>query len=382
MSAPSVAVVGHPFGPLGISRVARCSFASFRAAGADVKLVDVWKPDPGSRARPARAGRRQRDLADCNLFHLNGDEIDGALEHLGGLPNGSRNVICPMWELPRYPSEWARQLEQFDEVWAGSRFIADAIRPAVAMPVVHLPLATQLFPRPLRSRRYFGIPEGSYAFLFSFDMRSYVGRKNPWAVLSAFARFLVHRPLAQACLVLKVHGTTHSPKLADELRRRIAELDARAVLIDRQMDENDAHALTYACDAYVSLHRAEGYGLALAEAMCLGKPVVATSYSGNMDFMAPDVARLIPYQLVPVPEGGYPHWRDQVWADPDIDAAAAAMLELYDDPDAGRRMGRRASEHMQAHFSFRATGLRYVAQMSRPATGGSRAGGSDGQPDS
>jgi len=363
MSQPSVAVVGHPFGPLGISRVARCSFASFRAVGVETHVLDVWRTSKPGPAYADIADHATRKSADFNLFHLNGDEIEAALAQLGGLRGDALNVVSPMWELPRYPAEWARQLERFDEVWAGSRFIADAIAPAVSIPVVHMPLATQVTRLRLRGRRSFAIPEHMYAFLFLFDLRSYADRKNPLGVIEAFSRFLAERPLAQACLVIKVHGTANAPEQAAELSERVAALGTRAVLIDRLLDEDEVHALIYNCDAFISLHRAEGYGLGLAEAMCLGRPVVATAYSGNLEFMDDSVARLVPYSLVPVPAGAYPHWEGQHWADPDVDAAAAAMTQLYDAPESGRQLGQRASQHMQARFSYRASGLRYLERV-------------------
>ena len=366
----SIRVVGHPFGPLGISRVARCSFASLKAAGAEAGLMDVWGDSPMDPVHvQTLAPYVTREFGDVNLFHLNGDEIETALGRLGGLPRRSWNVICPMWELPRYPDVWARQLERFDEVWAGSRFIADSIRPAVSVPVVHMPIATQVAPTVFRGRRYFGIPEAAYAFLFFFDLRSYVQRKHPMAVIEAFRQFAAKRPWAQACLVIKIHGTANAPEDAEVVRRSVEDLGARVVLIEGLMSEDEVHSLIHQCDAFASLHRAEGYGLGLAEAMCLAKPVIGTAYSGNMDFMSDDVARLVGFKLVPVGEDAYPHWADQVWAEPDIDEAVAAMLSLYDDPRAGRELGRRASQHMQAHFSFRASGLRYVARIENSGAG-------------
>ena len=361
--APEAVVVGHPFGPLGISRVARLSFASFRAVGTNAKVLDVWKTAKPAAVHADIARHQARELGRFNLFHLNGDEIDGALERLGGLPAGTRNVIYPMWELPRYPAEWALQLERFDEVWAGSRFIESAVRQAVAIPVVHMPLATQVSTIRLRSRRFFGVPESMFAFLFFFDLRSFEQRKNPQAVIDAFSRFLVARPWAQACLVIKLHGTANAPDAAAELAASVAAFGRRAMLIDQLMAEDEVHSLIYGCDAFVSLHRAEGYGLGLAEAMGLAKPVIGTAYSGNMDFMDATHSKLVGFQTVPVPPNAYPHWQDQTWADPDVDEAARAMIELYDDPAAGRDLGRRASEHMQAHFSCRAAGLRYVARV-------------------
>jgi glycosyltransferase involved in cell wall biosynthesis len=370
----SVRVVGHPFGPLGISRVARCTFASLRAAGMRPLLIDVWEGHRRDAAHERSLGSSvTRGFGDVNIFHLNGDEVETALDRLGGLPATARNICFPMWELPRYPREWAQQLERFDEVWAGSRFIADTLGAAVSVPVFHAPIATEAVPAVFRGRRYFGIPEAAYAFLFFFDLRSYTERKNPDGVIEAFRLFLAGRPWAQASLVVKVHGTANAPEAAESLRRALAELGTRAVLIDRQLDEDDVHGLIHACDAFVSLHRAEGYGLGLAEAMSLSRPVVGTAYSGNLDFMSDDVARMVGYDLVAVPAGAYPHWEDQVWAEPDVAAAARHMTELYDDPAAGRELGRRAGRHMRVNFSFRACGLRYrerIESLVRPGTKG------------
>ncbi len=378
MSQPSVCVVGHPYGPLGYHRAARCSFASLRAAGMQPTLMDVSDdrtvvPMYAEKFAPYATS----EFSDFTLFHLNGDEIEAVLEQLGGLPRGRRTAVFPMWELPRYPEVWARQLERFDEVWAGSQFIADAIQPMVSVPVFHMPLGTEVASPQMRSRRYFGISEAAYAFLFFCDLRSFVDRKNPLAVLEAFRLFLAQRPWALATMVIKFHGSEHAPEVAGELARLAAQLGPRVLLINQMMPEADVYALIRACDAFLSLHRAEGYGLGLAEAMCLGRPVVGTGYSGNLDFMTPGVSRLVDYRLVPVPEGAYPHWQDQVWAEPDIKHAAKLMVELYDDPDSGRELGRRARTHMQAHFSYRAVGLKYAARVeaaTRPSGDDSRAG--------
>lgn len=363
MSA-KVSVVGHPFGPLGTSRAARSVFASFRAAGVDTTLFDVWgQTTPEPRHALEMGPFHVRQFGDFNVFQLNGDEVEPALQHLGGLPKGAVNAVYPMWELPRYPSKWARELDRFDEVWAATRFIAQSIEPAVKVPVIHLPLATQLSLTSFRSRRFFGMPESLYAFLFFFDLRSYSARKNPEAVIEAFELFLSARPWAQACLVMKVHGAANAPEAAEQLRQRIDGRDERMLLIDRQMTEEEIGALIYSCDAFVSLHRAEGYGLGLAEAMALGKPVIGTGYSGNLDFMDQSVAHLVDYRLVPVERRAYPEWQGQVWAEPDVEHAARLMTMLYDDPAGGRRLGRRGGQHMQAFFSFRAAGLRYVSRL-------------------
>jgi glycosyltransferase involved in cell wall biosynthesis len=111
------------------------------------------------------------------------------------------------------------------------------------------------------------------------------------------------------------------------------------------------------------LHRCEGYGFGLAEAMFFGRPVVTTGYSGNLDFMNADVAFLLDYRLVPVPDGAYPQATGQIWAEPDVQQAAEIMTRLADNPAIGRAVGRAASRHIRTHFSHRAVGLRYAAQL-------------------
>ncbi|ULU25212.1 glycosyltransferase [Dyella terrae] len=125
------------------------------------------------------------------------------------------------------------------------------------------------------------------------------------------------------------------------------------------MTDNDTKNLVRCCDAFVSLHRSEGFGRGLAEAMYLGKPVVATAYSGNMDFMDSDTAHLVGYDLVPLKAGDYPHGEGQKWADAHVDEAAAHMITLVDHPEDGRSMGKRAARRIRNFCGYRAAGIRY-----------------------
>jgi glycosyltransferase involved in cell wall biosynthesis len=133
------------------------------------------------------------------------------------------------------------------------------------------------------------------------------------------------------------------------------------------MPEARVHNLIRCCDAFVSLHRSEGFGLGLAEAMYLGLPVIGTGYSGNMDFMTPENSMLVGHRLVPVPPKGYHHAEDQHWAEPDLDAATAHMIGLVDDPAAGRALGARGSRSIRIGFSYRAIGLRYAQRLAEIA---------------
>ena len=147
--------------------------------------------------------------------------------------------------------------------------------------------------------------------------------------------------------------------LLDDLR----DLRERAVLLNATMPEAEVHNLVHCCDAFVSLHRSEGYGLGLAEAMYLGLPVIGTGYSGNLEFMHPWNSMLVGYRLVNVPLGAYPHAEDQHWAEPDLDEATGRMIALIDNPETGRTLGALGSESIRLRFSYLAAGLRYLQRL-------------------
>jgi glycosyltransferase involved in cell wall biosynthesis len=355
--------IGHPFNPIGTGRATRLVFAAARAAGIEVAVRDVYKfQTPETAQARAIVPHLTDEFGPVNIFHLNGDEIEPALNHLGGMPAG-HNIISPFWELPRFPAEWARQVERFDEVWAPSAFIQKTLEAAVTIPVWHMPLPTEITLESFLGRRHFGIPENSYAFFTFFDGRSYMARKNPQAVVDCFRQLIAARPFARTCLVIKLHGGDSAPAELQTFLASLKDLGPRIVIIDATMPEQDVHNLIRACDAFISLHRAEGFGLGMAEAMALEKPAIATAWSGNLDFMTPENSHLIPYTLTPVPKDAYPHSENQEWANPDLDAATHAMLALLDNPVAGRRIGKRAARDMRTQHSLRAAGLRYAARL-------------------
>jgi glycosyltransferase involved in cell wall biosynthesis len=359
--------VGHPFNPIGTGRATRLTFAAARAAGIEVSVKDVYNFQTPEDAQARDISPHiTTQFGAVNIFHLNGDEIEPALAHLGGMPPG-HNIVAPFWELPKFPKIWAEPVNRFDEVWAPSAFIRDAVAAGVNIPVLHMPLPTEIALDAFAARRSFGIPEDSFAFFTFFDGRSYMARKNPQAVVACFRRVAKARPYARTTLVIKLHGGENAPAELQNFLHEIADLAGRVVVIQATMQETQVHNLIRDCDAFVSLHRSEGFGLGLAEAMFLSKPAIGTAWSGNMDFMTPENSCLVPYELVPVPEGAYPHAQDQHWADPDLDAATAAMLALVDDPAAARARGAKASRNMRTNFSYRAAGLRYAARLTEIA---------------
>jgi glycosyltransferase involved in cell wall biosynthesis len=362
-----VRAVGHPLAPIGMGEHVRSVWRALDEVGVPARIVDIYgpqgTPDPELVAQYEPAVTPL--LGDgVNIYCINGDEVKQALTVLPNpMAPGSKNVIYPAWELERYPSEWAEYLMKFDEVWAPSAFIRDAVARAVDIPVIHMPLACEVTRRALYSRRYFGIRESAYAFFFSFDFLSYVERKNPFAVLDAFTALAKERPYADMVLVIKTNNAGRRPEMKARFDAAVAGLRDRVKVINGTLSDLEMKSLVWLTDCFVSLHRSEGFGRGLTEAMALGKPVIATAYSGNMDFCTKETAILIPYRLIGLRNGDYPHWQDQHWADADVEAATHAMRQLIDNPEAGRKLGERARVSLTANFSYLATGLRYAARI-------------------
>ena len=301
--------------------------------------------------------------AKAQVFCINADQLPAGLAEVGRRRVAAAyNIAYPFWELARLPAVWLPNFAPIDEVWAPSRFVQEALAQALPQPVIHIGVAVQLPPaRPLR-RRDFGIPQRSYAFLFFFDYTSYSSRKNPEAVLEAFQRAFPAGDPAPVTLVLKSMGR----ELEGGRRAALAQLaarDPRIRLIDRAREPGEQAALLAAVDALVSLHRSEGFGLGMAEALLLGKPVVATAYGGCMDFLTPENACLVQHRLVALQPGQYPHGEGQHWADPDLDQAAHYMRRLVADPAWGQRLAGRGQLEIRANHSPAAIGRRAAERL-------------------
>lgn len=355
---PHVVLVGHPFAPIGRGEDVRSAFRAFRAAGVSAPVLDIYKMyEPWSEFSDSLTTSLSQDI---NIFFINGDEVEPVIKHLGGsLPAGSYNIVAPVWELSIYPEAWAKQLERFDEIWVASTFNLHSIQSCVSKPVHYIPWSSQVDIVSFLGRQYFGIPEGAYIFLFAFDFLSSIHRKNPYAVLKAFEKLVRAHPQHDSYLVLKLNHSQQKPEEYQHFLSCIEEFKDRIVIIDKTLSDNEMKNLIRCSDCFISLHRSEGFGRGLSEAMYLGKPTIATGYSGNTDFMSSENSFLVNYQLVPVETDAYPYGENQFWSEANIDQAFNYMLKLLSNPKLGFNIGKKASKNVRKTLSYSTIGEKY-----------------------
>jgi glycosyltransferase involved in cell wall biosynthesis len=361
-------LVGHPYGVLGVGEYLRSSAAAFAAADVPFHIRNTYDwgehlagkhPDFPFWDR-LTTGRPHR----VNVFHINADEMAEARRHMGdAFFAGRYNIASWHWELSRFPEAWLPALESVDELWASSRFIQQALAERARVPVVWMPHPVEVGGRASAEASDLGLPEGRFLFLTFFDFTSFVARKNPLGAIRAFRAAFPPGATAPVGLIVKANGAEARPVEARAFLALPELGDHRIVVINEVMDRRRLVSLLARCDCFVSLHRSEGFGRGIAEALLLEKPVIVTGYSGNMDFTSPENACPVDYRLVDVGADEYPHAAGQQWADPDLEQAAEYMRRVVSDSAWAASLARRGREIVEAQHGLKAVGQRYRARL-------------------
>ena len=373
----AVNVTGFLRGGLGLGEAARLYVAALQAGGVPVRTttVDVRLPEvAGAKEKVVEFSEMGADLeTSFNLVCVNAPELPAFAADVGPeFFEGQRTIGVWAWEVDRIPADWAPAFPLVDEIWVYSHYVAEIISRAAMVPVVRVPLPVIRPVVPEGTVLDLGLPD-QFTFLFLFDFYSTLVRKNPLGLIEAFKR--AFEPGEGPQLVLKSHNGDYKPeRLASVLGAIGDRPDIH--LVDRFLSPAEKNALMDWADCYVSLHRAEGFGLTLAEAMALGKPVIATGYSANTDFMTPANSYLVEHGFTSVgPEGeNYP--ADGTWAEPDLDHAAALMREVFEDQEKASARGQQARADIEEGFSVEAVGrvarrrLEHLALSPSPRTPG------------
>lgn len=362
-AAPVVRVVGHMRDWLGLGQAGRLYVQALTAAGMSVgaRSIDI-DPDGGLDGGPARVLFDDTDPGrqpTIDLVCVNGDRLASLCASSAEASSDSTRTTVAVWgwEVDVLPADWLAGFELVDEIWVYSSFVAANLAQYSPVPVV--PIAPPV--TVADSAGGVTLADG-FTFLFIFDYLSTVARKNPAGIIEAFTRAFAVEEGPR--LVLKTVNQSIRPEEHEVLQERAGDR-SDILFLDSYLTEPEKTSLLERADCYVSLHRSEGFGLTLAESMLLGKPVIATGYSGNLDFMTPGNSYLVDWRPTRVGPGVEIYPASAVWAEPDVAHAAALMRRVWERQHEARAKGERARGEIRNQLSPGAAGARALARIDR-----------------
>jgi GT2 family glycosyltransferase/glycosyltransferase involved in cell wall biosynthesis len=337
-------VYGFYSTPSGLGSVCRGIVTALRFRAIPVNLVDVpsWQHNV-ERLNPIREPYR------INLILQNADMMARFLGSYGpSLLQGCYNIGYWFWELPSCRMDWFDAYRDIDEIWVASEFCRQTFQCMTKLPVHRIPLVVDgLEQQAIYGREHFGFSDDVFVFGYIFDVSSQLERKNPECLIRAFKNEFGGR--RDVLLYLKCSNSSYSPALA---RRLVHLADAPNIrLVDQLFTAEKIISLHKAIDCFVSPHRSEGFGLNMAEAMFFGKPVIATRYSANLDFMDDDNSYLIEYRLTALDENAGPYLKNSVWAEPSTEHLQHLMRTVFENAEERSRKGAKAAARIRGDLS-------------------------------
>jgi glycosyltransferase involved in cell wall biosynthesis len=334
-----VNVVGYFTSELGMGELGRIVLSAVKKSRIPYSTFTSNRND--SRKSAVHKDVNSGKMFPLNIAIINADQmaIWGNLSESTEI-NDLPTIAVWAWEIEDFPEGFTDIFDKVEEIWTISDFARKSIEKKSSKPVFVIPM-------PMNQIRTTEIEypslgdfdfEGPY-FLTMFDYQSSMTRKNPLATIEAFK--LAFRKNENVNLLVKTINGTMWPE-QQELLRQAAEDRKNIWIIDQYLPRREVLGLIKKSLAFISLHRAEGYGLACAEAMTLGRPVIATGYSGNMDFMNPSNSLLVEYELVPLEDDSGAYRLPSRWAEPNVKSAAFYLRKIFDNEDFARQISKSA----------------------------------------
>ena len=359
------------FGPFGIvgglGSAARGYLAAMREAGIPLSVIPVNEMFV-HHASATNAERGERPQHPISVVLANADSVRRFLYFRSRSFTQSRYKIALwVWELPALRDEWWSEIQHFEEIWVPSTYCQRAVQAMTKKPVRVVPYVVSPFQGQSRSyREKLNIEASAFVFLFIFDAASFETRKNPRSLVNAFKSAFPHD--VGVYLVLKVsnlHRNSEFSNYLDELVRH----DPRFIVLRETLDAAEISGLMCACNCYVSPHRSEGFGLTVAEAMFHGIPVIATDYSGTVDFVSEEVGFPLAYRLIEVERGDGPYPKGAIWSEPSSEHLKELLGLVVADPQAAAAKGRLARVRILNDYSAAAVGRLIEQRLHEIGTG-------------
>jgi glycosyltransferase involved in cell wall biosynthesis len=318
-------IAGYISGEFGIGEGVRANIRATEAANIPFNINNFTR-SPHRKQDTTYQNFSQDNPHPVNLIQVNADEVATFIKHTGSSYFENKyNIGFWAWELPAFPPAWQPAFNHFHEIWTYSNYCAEAISAVSPIPVIKI-MPSIALPAPSLNREALNLPKDKFIFLFVFDFCSRIERKNPLAAIQAFKQAFGEDD--RLLLILK---SSNSDKNIEQQKLLNSALENSSNIkhLDGYLSKDEINGLLYNCDCYLSLHRCEGFGLTMAEAMFYGKPVIATGYSSNTEFMNVGNSYLVKYKLIPIEKDCGPYKKGNVWAEADVEHAADLMRYVF-----------------------------------------------------
>jgi predicted O-linked N-acetylglucosamine transferase (SPINDLY family)/glycosyltransferase involved in cell wall biosynthesis len=358
-------IAGYINGEFGIGEGVRANIRAAEAAGIPFAINNFTR-SPHRKQDTTYQNFSQDNPHPVNLIQVNADEVATFIKHTGSSYFESKyNIGFWAWELPVFPPEWQPAFNHFQEIWTYSNYCAEAISAVSPIPVIKI-MPSIALPAPSLNREALNLPKDKFIFLFVFDFSSRIERKNTLATIQAFKQAFGEDD--SVLLIVKSSNANKFPEAQASLNSAIKN-NSNIKHLDGYLSKAKINGLLYNCDCYVSLHRCEGFGLTMAEAMFYGKPVIATGYSSNTEFMNVGNSYLVKYKLIPIEKDCGPYKQGNFWAEADVEHAADLMRYVFNNYREAQPIGAIAAEQIKNLLNPQATGnkirkrLEYIAEI-------------------
>ncbi|MEG4518252.1 MULTISPECIES: glycosyltransferase [unclassified Microcoleus] len=358
-------IAGYINGEFGIGEGVRANIRAAEAAGIPFAINNFTR-SPHRKKDTTYQNFSQDNPYPVNLIQVNADEVATFIKHIGSSYFDKKyNIGFWAWELPAFPPEWQPAFNHFHEIWTYSNYCAEAIAAVAPIPVIKI-MPSIALPPPSLNREALNLPKNKFIFLFVFDFSSRIERKNTLTTIQAFKQAFGEDN--SVLLVIKSSNSHKFSAAQASLNSAIAN-NSNIKHLDGYLSKNKLNGLLYNCDCYVSLHRCEGFGLTMAEAMFYGKPVIATGYSSNTEFMNVGNSYLVKYKLIPIEKDFGPYKKGNIWAQADVEHAADLMRYVFNNYREAQQVGAIAADDIKTLLNPLTVGgkiqnrLEYIAEI-------------------